>query len=143
MHVYTNGKELRITQDILFKKDKKYLENPSLVVEYFTNKFLSFDTDFSKNLVVALSENPTKRIVEVLIKKMEESTTYGRQLDKEESLYVAQMLIYNLGEEGSIIKPATINYEKLHTAIAFISNYENKIAKENEMTIKRVKTKNT
>lgn len=134
--VNLNGIEIKITQDFLFSSSKKYLENPSLVVEYLTDRFLNFDIEFVTELSQFVSDEKTKSLLKELANTMNECVSYNTSIDVIYVMHIAQILVFNCTKDEK-----TINYENLHNVVLYIANYENKKIMENAK--KRSRIKNT
>lgn len=132
--VCVQGIELKITQDILLRNSKKYLENPNLVIEYLINKFCSYDSDFTNQLSNNFPETTeTRNVLEELKLEITKCIINKSKLDINNITDIANSLIYNA--------ELTIDYQKLHNIVAFISEYENSL--NQEKGYQRIKTKNT
>lgn len=123
--VFNYEKELQTSKDILFKESKVYLESPDLVVAYITNKFLSFDLNFAKELVFYLPENSSGRgNIEKLVRDISECLEYNLPLEVTSAAFASKSLIYNLDNDGLIRNPNDMDYMKLRNMIVFIADYE-------------------
>lgn len=141
--VHVNGMELKITKNILLSDSKKYLDNPSLVLEYLIDKFTSLDTDFSNQLAKFLQEEANQKILEKITLSMEKCIINSIPLELIETTNIAKILLYRTNQDGVILEPISFDYEKLHNIVAFITDYERELNKQDEQVIKRTKTKNT
>ena len=137
--VHINGTETLIEKNMIFSKNKKYLENPNLVTDYILNQYKNVNINFFKELALVLSENDKNR-VENLTEDLERSIVCNLLFDESIASAVAKSLICNTDSKG-LAKENELNYIKLHNIVVFIANYEDSLKQAKENTSKRTRTK--
>lgn len=137
---HVNGTKMKIEQNMIFSKSKKYLENPNLVIDYILNQYKNINTDFFKELALILPENDKTR-VENLIKDLENSIVCNLLFDVSIASAVVKSLICNIDESGVALENK-FDYKKLHNIVIFIANYENELKQKMEQVNKKTRTKN-
>ena len=137
--VHINGTETLIEKNMIFSKNKKYLENPNLVTDYILNQYKNVNINFFKELALVLSENDKNR-VENLTEDLERSIVCNLLFDESIASAVAKSLICNTDSKG-LAKENELNYIKLHKIVVFIANYEDSLKQAKENTSKRTRTK--
>lgn len=160
--IYVNGVEVRkVPGNILFSDSKKYIENPNLVIDYIVNKAKEEDSVFFRKLSLILPENNiTTYMISVLATAIEDKQI--KKLKKEFSLLDKLKMLLNkrsdeeliqniakslvqfcyLDGEGKLEFSDTIDYEKFHHTVSFISEYERNKSIEKTNGPKKVKRKN-
>lgn len=159
--IYVNGLEVRkVPGELLFLDSKKFIENPNLVIEYIINKAKEEDTLFFRKLSLILPENNvTTYMISVLATSFENKQIKGfknklslldklkmflnKKNDEELIQNIAKSLVQfcYLDNDGQLEFTETIDYEKFHHTVSFISEYERNLSKEKTDGPKRVKTK--
>ena len=137
--VHINGTETLIEKNMIFSKNKKYLENPNLVTDYILNQYKNVNINFFKELALVLTENDKNR-VENLTEDLERSIVCNLLFDESIASAVAKSLICNTDSKG-LAKENELNYIKLHNIVVFIANYEDSLKQAKENTSKRTRTK--
>ena len=137
--IQINGKEITADKNMIFSKNKKYLENPNLVIDYILNQYKNVNINFFKELALVLSENDKNR-VENLTADLERSIVCNLLFDESIASAVAKSLICNTDSKG-LAKENELNYIKLHNIVVFIANYEDSLKQTKENTSKRTRTK--
>ena len=137
--VHINGTETLIEKNMIFSKNKKYLENPNLVTDYILNQYKNVNINFFKELARVVSENDKNR-VENLTEDLERSIVCNLLFDESIASAVAKSLICNTDSKG-LAKENELNYIKLHKIVVFIANYEDSLKQAKENTSKRTRTK--
>ena len=158
--IYVNGGEIRKVQgNLLFKDSKKFIDNPNLAIEYIINKAKEQDSNFFRKLSLILPENCiTTYMISVLATAIEDKTIKekGHLIDKLKMLLNRKSnedLIDNIAKslvqfcyidgDGKLIFADTIDYEKFHYTVSFISEYEKEYGKTKTEGPKKTKKKNT
>lgn len=156
--IYVNGLEVRkVPGNLLFAGSKKYIENPNLTIDYIVQKAEEGDSRFFRELSLVLPENNvTTYMTSVLATSLEDNQMIENMnlVDKLKSVLNRtknEDLIYNIAKslvqfcyldgEGKLEFSDTIDYEKFHFTVSFISEYEANLAKEMNNGPKRVITK--
>lgn len=149
--LYVDGLEVRkVKGNILLADSKKYIENPNLVLEYIINKIKEKDALFLRKLGLIQDENSIARYkISKLATALEEKIIYDEKttieklknplqskIEEKKIEEVALLLVYDcyINGEGELIFSGEIDYEKLHNTIAFISEYEKELEKNNQYT---------
>lgn len=133
---YLNGIERRLVNGgILYEDSREMLEEPKLVIEYIKDLCLNKDSAFFREIAEIY---PNDSICKSLICKIASILEGNIKGDIPiESLVVetSKILMNNtkINESGMIIYKNTINYEKLHTLVAFISQYKLSLMNKNKM----------
>lgn len=139
-----NGKEERKISDyILYKESKSFVENPALVIEYIFNKAKENDYLFFRQLADTLPANlTTASLVTKIASLLEKNATNERDelglnncspLGDNMVTATAKLLIYKnhiIKENGTVTYTKEINHESFHSLLAFISNYEKMQSKD-------------
>lgn len=156
--IYVNGVETRKVQgNLLFRDSKKIIENPKLAIEYIRNKATEGDSRFFRNLSLVLPENNiTTYMISVLATAIENKKVKQNEhmIDKLKMLLnkksndslienIARSLVEfcYLDGEGKLIFSDTIDYEKFHYTVSFISEYEKEYGKSKQENPIKTKTK--
>lgn len=139
-----NGKEERIVSDyILYKESKSFIENPTLVIDYVLKKAKENDYLFFRQLADTLPANLTSAsLVTKIASLLENNAINGSNelrldvcLPLEDNIVTAttKLLIYNnhiIPENGTVTYTGEINHESFHNLLAFISSYEKALLKD-------------
>lgn len=139
-----NGKEERKVSDyILYKDSKKYIENPLLVIDYVLKKAHDNDYIFFRKLADTIPVNQICASSVTKIALLLERNTINGNNELKSDIYpsfgdemiteVIKLLIYNnriIPNSGTVTYTKEINFESFHNLLVFISNYEKELAKD-------------
>lgn len=159
--IYVNGVEVRkVPGDLLFADSKKYIENPNLVIEYIVNKAKEEDSKFFRDLSLILPENCVTTYMITILATSIENKQYKDLKNKFSLLDKLKMLLNKksdedlvrniakslvqfcyLDGEGQLEFTDTIDYEKFHHTLSFISEYERTLSKVKTNGPKKIKRK--
>ena len=127
---YLDGMERRLVKgNILYEDSRNFLEEPNKVIEYIREICKNNDYTFFRKLSEMY---PNDSICKSLICKIA-SILEGKTINENENISieslvteVTKILINNteINQNGMITYKNTVNYEKLHVLVSFITDYE-------------------
>lgn len=145
--VYINGSEKRQVQGkLLFADSRKYIEKPQLVIDYIVNRINENDISFFRQLETLISYDQTttyllSKVIQQIEQKLLFQDTNKYIVSEKLANNTAHALIQDLSidEEGTIKFSGNLNYEKFHSTVSFISDYENSLKQNKTSNYKKTK----
>lgn len=132
---YLDGIERRLVKgNILYEDSRSFLEEPSLVIEYIKELCKNKDYRFFREISEMYSNDSIcKSLICKIASILEGNTTENVPVDLL-ATEVTKILMNNteINVNGMITYKNTVNYEKLHVLVSFISQYKLSLKNNNE-----------
>lgn len=150
---YNSKNSRRVMYDFLYQKDKKYLDNPKLLIDDINYRLLTKDFRFVLEYANHFfnyydSYDITPEIRAFSKDSLDFGYTNRHFAERDENgdtpiVRMTKQLIYEYDHRdyGRITYYKGIKYRNLHDIIAFCDNYDKKILNEKEKKETKVKTK--
>ena len=140
---YLNGIERRLVKGNILYEDSRYLlEEPNKVIEYIQEECKNNDFTFFRELSKIYPNDSICKSLICKIASLLEGKTNNENISNESLAIEATKILMNnteINSNGMISYKNTINYEKLHTLVSFISEY--KLSLQNDLNNQKRRVK--